>query len=348
MTRRTLVARMDSAGDVLLQGPAVRAIAAGSERLTMLCGPRGEAAARLLPGLDDMLVYGACWIDADPGPLDPDGVHLLIERLARLELDTAVILTSFHQSPLPLALLLRMAGVSRIGAISPEYPGSLLDVRHQVPDHLHEVERSLSLAAAMGFKLPEGDDGRLQVERTGTPPPEPAASGPYVVLHPGASAPARAWPAERHAELVPLLAARGWRVVVTGGAEERELTARVAGSLALDLGGRLDLPALTEVLAGAAVLVSGNTGPAHLAAAVGTPVVSLFSPVVPAERWRPWAVPQVLLGDQHAACAGTRARACPIPGHPCLAGVDAVEVASAVERLAPAPVTSHSQHEVAS
>jgi len=65
-------------------------------------------------------------------------------------------------------------------------------------------------------------------------------------------------------------------------------------------------------------------------------VVSLFSPVVPAVRWRPWGVAHVLLGDQQAACAGTRARVCPVAGHPCLDGVPVAEVVAAVDRLAPA------------
>jgi ADP-heptose:LPS heptosyltransferase len=88
------------------------------------------------------------------------------------------------------------------------------------------------------------------------------------------------------------------------------------------------------VLARAAALVCGNTGPAHLAAAVGTPVVSLFSPVVPARRWAPYAVPSVLLGDQHAPCRGTRARVCPVEGHPCLQSVEPPEVLAAVRTLA--------------
>ncbi len=113
----------------------------------------------------------------------------------------------------------------------------------------------------------------------------------------------------------------------------RALTAAVAGGLALDLGGRTDLAGLAAVLAGAQVVVVGNTGPAHLAAAVGTPVVSLFSPVVPAARWRPWRVPHVVLGDQGAPCAGTGARACPVPGHPCLASVPAEAVVAAVDAL---------------
>jgi ADP-heptose:LPS heptosyltransferase len=82
-------------------------------------------------------------------------------------------------------------------------------------------------------------------------------------------------------------------------------------------------------------VVVGNTGPAHLAAAVGTPVVSLFAPVVPAVRWRPWKVPHLLLGRQDAPCAGSRARTCPVPGHPCLDEVTVEEVVAAVERLTP-------------
>jgi ADP-heptose:LPS heptosyltransferase len=108
----------------------------------------------------------------------------------------------------------------------------------------------------------------------------------------------------------------------------------VAGAAGLDLGGQTDLRSLAGVLAGASVVVTGNTGPAHLAAAVGTPVVSLFAPVVPAIRWAPYKVPLELLGDQNAPCRQSRARICPVPGHPCLAGVGPGDVAAAVERLA--------------
>jgi ADP-heptose:LPS heptosyltransferase len=92
---------------------------------------------------------------------------------------------------------------------------------------------------------------------------------------------------------------------------------------------------LASVLAGADVVVAPNTGAAHLAAAVGTPVVSLFAPVVPVARWAPYGVPSVVLGDQGARCAGTRARRCPVPGHPCLDTVDPCEVAAAVAALRP-------------
>jgi ADP-heptose:LPS heptosyltransferase len=125
--------------------------------------------------------------------------------------------------------------------------------------------------------------------------------------------------------------------VVTGGPGERELTAFVAAGGGIDLGGKTDLAGLAGVIAGAGAIVAGNTGPAHLAAAVGTPVVSLYAPTVPAVRWRPWMVPHELLYVD-VPCAGCRARACPVPGHPCLGGVQVADVVAAVERLAPVGV----------
>jgi len=329
-----LAVRLDNEGDVLLAGPAIRALAAGADRVALLCGPRGRQAAQLLPGVDEVLCWRAPWIDPEPEPVSRTHVETLVARIAALRPDRAIVFGSFHQSPLPTALLLRLAGVPWIGATSVDYPGSLLDLRHRVPDDVHEVERALDLAEAAGFPLPAGDDGRLAVDRIA-----PAVSdAAYVVVHPGASVPARAWAPERNARLVTALADAGRRVVVTGAPSERELTARVAGPPrpeVRDLGGATDLRGLAEVLAAAEAVVVGNTGPAHLAAAVGTPVVSLFAPTVPPVRWRPWGVPHELLFHD-VPCAGCRARTCPVEGHPCLGEVAVAEVLAAVERLAPA------------
>ena len=337
MTRpRVLVARLDNDGDVLLAGPALRAVAASAAHVTLLCGPRGRQAAALLPGVDEVIVHRAEWIDPEPPAVDRRRTLELVDALEARRFDQALVLTSFHQSPLPLALLLRLAGVPRIAANSEDYPGSLLDVRARLPEDLHEVERGLSLAATLGHRLRPGDDGRLALRAA---PPSLELPPDYVVVHPGASVPARTWAPQRHAQLVRALAAAGRHVVVTGGSGEAELCALVAGSPdvhVLVLAGRTSLAALAGVLAGAACVVVGNTGPAHLAAAVGTPVVSLFAPTVPAVRWRPWRVPHELL-NVDVPCAGCRARECPVPGHPCLSGVGVADVLAAVDRLAPAP-----------
>jgi ADP-heptose:LPS heptosyltransferase len=328
---KTLIVRLDSAGDVLLAGPAVRAAAAHSE-VAMLCGPQGREAAECLPGVGDVIVWDAPWVGFDPPPVNTAEVSGLIGALACRRFDRALILTSYHQSPLPTALVLRMAGVPWIGADCTDYPGSLLDLRHTRLTDRHEADAALDLAREAGFRLPADDPGGLRVQ----PPPDTSAltgAGPYVVVHPGASVPARAPSASTMRQAVRALARNGHRVVITGGPTEQDLTAEVAGADGLDLGGGTDLRQLAGVLAGARAVVVGNTGPAHLAAAVGTPVVCLFAPVVPAVRWRPYGVRHILLGRQDAPCADSRARLCPIPGHPCLDSISSERICDAVESL---------------
>jgi histidinol-phosphate phosphatase family protein len=324
-----LAVRSDSAGDVLLTGPAIRAIAAHAERVTLLCGPRGRSAAALLPGVDRILEHELPWIDPEPARVDRAGLDRLSAAIAASGVDEAIIFTSFHQSPLPLALLLRLAGVRRTSAICDDYPGSLLDVRHRVPTGIPEVERALSLAAAAGFRLAPGDEPVLRVRDVSPVGQKPG----YVVMHPGASVPPRACPPHLCADIVRALRRAGFRVLVTGAPGERELTARVAAAGGEDLGGTTSLSELAGVIAAAQCLVVGNTGPAHLAAAVGTPVVSLYAPTVDFGQWAPYRVPVARLGDADAGCRNTRATVCPIPAHPCLASVEPAAVVAAVRRL---------------
>ena len=327
-----LAVRQDNNGDVLLMGPALRALAARASRLALVCGPSGAAAARALPGIDAVIVFEAAWIEADPHAVERAQIDAFVDRVAALQIDDAVIFTSFHQSPLPAALLLRLAGVPRICAISDDYPGALLEVRHRgVPDDVHEVERALSLARAAGYELPPHDEGRLAMRVAERNPA--AQRAPYVVVHPGATVAARAWSPGANRALVAALAARGENVVVTGGAAERALCAYVAGNDATNLAGATDFVTLARVIADADAIVVGNTGAAHVAAAVGTPVVSLFPPTIPAARFRPWMVPHVLLGDQQVACRGCRARVCPFEDQPCLGAVRVDDVLAALAAL---------------
>lgn len=330
----TLVVRLDRMGDVLLTGPAVRAVAAGSRKVTFLAGPHGRAAARLLPGVDEVLEWRCPWIEFPAPDVRSADIADLVAQLGSRRVDRALVFTSFHQSALPTALLLRLAGIHWVGAVSEDYPGSLLDLRHADPGDVHEAERALGLAAAAGYDLPPDDDGRLAVSL------DRAGEGPRfdVVLHPGTSAPARAWPAEHWTELCRLLTGAGLNVAVSGTSPEQDLVRSVCGATGAEsLAGRTSLPTLAAVLARADVAVAANTGTAHLAAATHTPVVSLFAPTVPAVRWAPYRTPTVLLGDQQAACRATRAARCPVPGHPCLTSVLPDDVAAAVHRLRAAP-----------
>lgn len=167
----------------------------------------------------------------------------------------------------------------------------------------HERARWCRFLGAYGIAA-DPDDLRL------APPDEPPPATGAVVVHPGADAPARCWPAERYAQVVRRLRAAGHRVVLTGGPKERNLVSAVAACAALGprdvLAGGLPFGALSALLAHAALLISGDTGPAHLAVAHGTPSVTLFGPVSPG-RWGPPPGPHTALwhpgplGDPHAA-----------------------------------------------
>ncbi|MCU1429285.1 MAG: glycosyl transferase, family 9 [Actinomycetia bacterium] len=169
----------------------------------------------------------------------------------------------------------------------------------------HEVERWCRLLSESGIDA-DPDDRRL------APPPvapPPVAVGATIV-HPGASAPARRWPADRFAAVARAEVDAGRRVVITGDPSERRLARQVADLAGLDdgvvLAGRTSLLELAAAVAAADVVCSGDTGVAHLATAFGTPSVVLFGPVSPA-HWGPpahdprhralWAG---RLGDPHA------------------------------------------------
>lgn len=149
-------------------------------------------------------------------------------------------------------------------------------------DDEHEVDRWCRLVAAAGGACGPED---LRLE-----PPVPR--GDLVVVHPGAASGSRRWPVERWAEVVTRLTAAGERVAVTGTAQEARLAAVLAGAGAEDLSGRLTLTDLARTVAGARLLLSGDTGVAHLATAFGTPSVLLFGPTPP-QRWGPRIDPEL-------------------------------------------------------
>jgi ADP-heptose:LPS heptosyltransferase len=146
----------------------------------------------------------------------------------------------------------------------------------------HEVRRWCRLLAGYGVDTDESD---LDL----TVPPRPVRAG-LTVIHAGAKAAVRRWPPDRFAAVARALAQRGHRVVVTGSAGERHLAVRVAAAAGLPpravLAGRTGLGDLAALVAHARLVISGDTGIAHLATAYRTPSVVLFGPMPPA-RWGP-------------------------------------------------------------
>jgi ADP-heptose:LPS heptosyltransferase len=179
------------------------------------------------------------------------------------------------------------AGFYRPGAYCPD-PERFVPY----PDGLREVERHLKLVEHLGIER-HGSHKDLPVynaDRSALAEivPGEALANPYVVVHPGASVPERQWPPQRFAAVADALARDGCRIVLTGSLAEAAVTTAVRQAMhapAVDLTGRTTLGTLGALLAGAALLVSNDTGVMHVGEAVEAPLVAVsFDP----EAWR-WA-----------------------------------------------------------
>jgi ADP-heptose:LPS heptosyltransferase len=345
--RRILAVRLDNLGDVLVTTPAIHAIRESlpEASITLLAGPVGAQAGRLNPDIAEVIVYEAPWMDPwHRLPQDRAREEGAITAVRAGQFDGAVIFTSFRQSPLPSAYLCYLADIPLRLATSIDGPGSLLTTRHKHPERMmHEVERGLDLVGELGFPtaptplvLRAPDEARAEIaDCVGGSDDE----RPLVVIHPGCSMPARTYPWESFAAVAGLLVERlGARVIITGSDAETALVERVVGTvppLARDsvrpAAGLLSFPGLCALIERADLVVTNNTGPMHVAAAVQTPVVALFALTNPPEQWGPWRVPHRLL-NHDVPCRLCYSRVCPTT-HGCLRLVTPDDVLAAASEL---------------
>lgn len=348
--RDVLAVRLDAAGDVLMTTPALRAVkeASPGRRLTLLTSTAGAQAARLVPEIDDVVVYDAPWVKASPARRGPEVDLAAIEDVRRTGFDAAVIFTVFSQDPMPAAMFCYLAGIPLRLAHTHDKGYRLLTdpVADPEPESFlrHEVRRQLDLVATIGCRT---DDEDLSVRVGAGAAARVAdlladvrigeADRPWAVLHPGASAPSRRYPAERFAEVARrLIDDHGWDVVLAGSEADRhevETIRRGAGDRIRSLSGKLDLEGLAALLASAPLLIANNSAPAHLAAAVGTPVVDLYA--LTNLQHTPWRVPhRVLFRD--VPCRNCASSVCPEGHHACLRLVEPNAVVEAAVELAQA------------
>ena len=323
--RNLLCVRLDALGDVLMTTPAMRAMRETLGcRLTLLTSPAGAALAGLVPEVDDVIVFSAPWMKASPGDHGE-----VLEKLRGF--DAAAIFTVYSQSPLPAAYLGYLAGIPRRLAHCRENPYHLLSDWVPEPEPAlarHEVQRQLDLVAAVGcrtgnarlsFRVPPAARERLR----GLPTP-------LIVVHPGASAASRRYPPESYSSALELL---GCEVVFTGDAGEAALVERIRSGMRVpsrSLAGELGLAELGALIEAADLLICNNTGPAHLAAALGTPVVDLYALTNP--QHTPWQVEsRVLFHD--VPCRNCYKSVCPAGHHDCLRRVAPERVAAAAREL---------------
>lgn len=284
-----------------------------------------------------------------------------MQCLADGRFDAAIVFTSCTQSALPAALLCRQAGIPLRLAHCRENPHRLLSDWLPDPDVIgdgmrHEVERQLALVGSVGFvtgdlrlrfalRAEDRQQAADALARAGV-----GAGQPYFVVHPGADAASRRYPPDRFGRAAASLhRITGVPAVFTGSAAEEgtvDAARRSMGLGSLSLAGRLGLGGLGALIDGADLLLTNNTGPAHVAAALGTPVVDLYALTHPQQT--PWRVPARVIS--HAVeCRNCLKSVCPQQHHACLHRIDAGRVVGAAlellaERRVRAPATAASSH----
>lgn len=343
--RNILCVRLDNMGDVLMTTPAFRALKAArpDRRLTLLASSAGVRIARHLTDIDEVIGFESPWHRHETAAPPAEDLDFLASLAAR-RFDAALIFTVYSQNPLPAALMCYWAGIPLRAAHCRENPYRLLTdwVRETEPQEevRHEVARQLALLRALG--MPAGDHPlvfAVDARDRAAVGARLAAQGvdahrPWLMLHPGATAASRRYPPESFAAAARMLGRRlGAPLVLTGAAEEAALIASIRAMLdvpSVSLAGELSIGELGAAIAMARVLVCNNSGPAHIAAAVGTPVVDLYALTNP--QHTPWGVPsRVLYHD--VPCKYCYKSSCPQGHHECLRGVPPERVAQAACEL---------------
>lgn len=348
--RNILAVRMDNIGDVLMLGPALRAIKESSPaaRLTLLASVAGASAASLLPWIDDVVAWRPIWQDVGGRmPFDPAREQELISLLAWRAFDAAIIFTSFSQTPHAPGYVCYLAGIPLRAGESKEFGGSTLTTELRgTPEEAHQVERNLRLVENLGFQV---RDRRLTVSIPASArerAPELLrgvgidVEEPFILLHPGASAQARRYPAHHFGTVARMLSRRGWPVLITGVEREGALVEEVLHRLPREhrhaLVGQTTLTEYAAIVERAALAICNDTLLMHLADAVRTPEIVLFSGTDYEEQWRPRTAPARLL-HRPTSCSPCYLFECPI-GQPCL-DIPPEEVVEAVEAMLTAPLS---------
>jgi ADP-heptose:LPS heptosyltransferase len=293
--RRLLFIRTDRLGETLLNLPAVAALNAAlpNAELTIVVHPALQDLIAAVPGVDRVLPYD----DADT----PWWVRAFrfAKTLRSHRFDLAIISNPKKE----LHVAVRLAGIPLRVGYSRKWGRWLLT--HRLDDRKalgerHEVEYNLDLIRAVGlpttfsqWQLPRFDHEQADVFQL-LQRQEIKPSKPLIAVHPWTSNPLKQWPAARFQTLIRQCVERfGVQVVVIGGPEEARKANDVlpAGIQVGNLTGQLTLRQLAALLQGARLLVSNDSGPVHLASAVGTRTVVLFGTPDPATgpgRWGPY------------------------------------------------------------
>jgi heptosyltransferase-1 len=335
---RFLIVRLGALGDVVHAIPVAAALrrAFPDARVDWLVSAKHREILDLVPVIDRRLVINDRG-DASGGtsPLSAIG------ELRRSRYDVAIDLQGLIKS----AVLARASGAPRVVGFSSRYAreraarlfyteahdpgrGGLYDPR----ETRHVVDINLGLLTRLGIDSPAREFPIDDVDSDAARRVQEQAAGRYALLNPGAAWPNKRWPPERLAAIAAELRSRHGltSIVLWGPGEEALAAAVVAGAAgAAVLSPKTSIADLVALARRASVMVSGDTGPTHIAAALGTPIVGIYGPTRPA-RNGPMSPLDVTV-SRDAVCVCHHRRRC-TRDRMCLLDIEVAEVMEAVER----------------
>ena len=329
--RAFLIVRLGALGDIVHALPLAAALRAAwpDARIDWLVDVKHRAVLDRVAGLSNIVTIDTRQLRGDIG------IVPVVRRLRAAHYDVAVDAQGLMKS----ALLAHLAGARRVVGLGRSHLREPLArwAYHGTaePAGPHVVDHALALALAAGasagaaagpprFALaaPASDIVARVRSTLGL-----AAGAPFAVINPGAAWPNKRWPADRFGAVARHLRQRhGWPSIVVWGPGEEDLAAAVvaaAGTGVAALAPPTSLGDLVALVASAGLVLSGDTGPLHLAAAAGTPIVGLYGPTDPA-RNGPWSPADITL-SRNRTCACHHQRRCTAAAW-CLGELGAAEV----------------------
>jgi ADP-heptose:LPS heptosyltransferase len=348
--RRILLLRMERIGDLLmsLQGIADVVAAAPGAEIDLVVGSWNLDVAKAIPGIHRVEALDAEWLAREGTGL---GLRSLLGRV-RPWRSRAYDLALNFEPDIRSHLVMAASGAARTAGFSSGGGGALLDISLPFDPRSHTSDNARRLAAAAFDVPPQSNPARLDL------PPEAtrrardlltSAGSPMVGVHASGGREIKQWPPERFGEVAARFAReRGATIVLTGseadGALVDAVRQAVGSAHVIDLAGSLDLMTLAAVLQQLDLYITGDTGPMHLAAAVGTRVVAVFGPSDPV-RYAPRDERHRIVRIDLPCSPCNRIRLPPARcvGHTpdCLIGIDSERVYQAAITVLDAPGTSH-------
>jgi lipopolysaccharide heptosyltransferase II len=301
--KNILCIRPDNMGDLIMSGPAIRALKETfGAKITVLTSSAAASVTKYMPEIDEVIIFNLPWAKHDE-PFDDALFNGLTEQIKERRFDAAVVFTVYSQNSLPAVMLAYLAGIPLRLAYCRENPYRLLS--NWVPDEepytyiRHQVRRDLDLVATVGAST---FNERLCLKASADLWPalnkKLSSIGldlnkKWLIFHPGVSEIKRQYPVELWiAAGKQIVEELGYQLILTGSNSEKGLTDVLQagiGENSFSAGGLFTLDELIVLIAKSPVLVSVNTGTVHIAAALGVPVIVLYALTNP--QHTPWMVP---------------------------------------------------------